>query len=471
MELKFILIMWKKICDLLLILSVVSLSNAAISQKEVQKNIKRQQEDFKIFKTTLMECHAGLYDYNDTSEIVRSFNELEQKLNSQVFSEIELFGFYTRFVTKLNCIHSVVFYKKIRELKPNVYNFNELFYFCNGELNVTENYSCSNFKLYKGDVILKINGESVTELVDSLFCFIPSDGNNTSYKLEKLKNTFFIYYALFYKPLDNSVELQVIHQSDTIQRTVYYNEVTNIMQNVKATKPEDHDFYKIDQSKKLALLNLPTPLESNKSYNKKIDSCFIKMSQNHVQYLIIDLRNNSGGKSQEELLEYLINQIVVVDKRTYLPIHDATYKNNFKRKFSIQYLLTKFRGRFEMNSKETTLSPKGQFNGQIYVLINGLTASAASNLASILKEKTNAIIVGQESGGSYKSCNSGGTMLKLPNSKILIPIRSAKLVNNVPIEYDHDGVTPDYYIPDQCAEDSKVDMEMEYVLQHISEKK
>ena len=104
MVLKFILIMWRRICDLLLILSVVSISNAAISQENALKKIKNQQEDFKIFKITLMECHAGLYDYNDTSEIIGLFNELEGQLTSQVFSQIELFGLYTRFITKLNCI-------------------------------------------------------------------------------------------------------------------------------------------------------------------------------------------------------------------------------------------------------------------------------------------------------------------------------------------------------------------------------
>lgn len=468
MVLKFILIMWRRICDLLLILSVVSISNAAISQENALKKIKNQQEDFKIFKTTLMECHAGLYNYNDTSEIVDLFNELEGQLTSQVFSQIELFGLYTGFITKLNCIHSVVGYKKIRELNPGVYNFSKLFYFCNGELRVTENYSFTNFNLFKGDVVHKINGESVNELVDLLFCFIPSDGNNTSYKLEKMKYKFFVFYALFHKPLDNQVDLQVIHQSDTVQKTIYYNEVILKKQKVKAPKKVKRDIFEIEQSKKLSILTLPVPLEKTKSFNKKLNSCFSEISENQIQHLIIDLRNNPGGKTQKELLEYLIDQRIMVCKRTYMPLHDATYKNYFMKKFSFQYLISNLVGRTVMFPNETILSPKSHFNGQIYVLINGRTASAASNLASILKEWTNAIIIGQESGGGYKSCNSGGTFLKLPNSQLLIPIRSAKFENNVLVSYENDGVTPDYLIPDQCGEDSKVDVEMEFVLQLIT---
>ena len=151
-----------------------------------------------------------------------------------------------------------------------------------------------------------------------------------------------------------------------------------------------------------------------------------------------------------------------------MPLHDATYKNYFMKKFSFQYLVSNLVGRTVMFPNETILSPKSHFNGQIYVLINGRTASAASNLASILKEWTNAIIIGQESGGGYKSCNSGGTFLKLPNSQLLIPTRSAKFENNVLVSYENDGVTPDYLIPDQCGQDSKVDVEMEFVLQLIA---
>ena len=52
-----------------------------IAQEFSKKNsIEEQIEDFKIFKKTLLECHTGIFDYNDSLSLNTGLNLLETKL-------------------------------------------------------------------------------------------------------------------------------------------------------------------------------------------------------------------------------------------------------------------------------------------------------------------------------------------------------------------------------------------------------
>jgi hypothetical protein len=80
-------------------------------------------------------------------------------------------------------------------------------------------------------------------------------------------------------------------------------------------------------------------------------------------------------------------------------------------------------------------------------LIDGGTASGATQLASFLKNNLNAICIGQETAGGETGNNGHGyDQLELPNSKIAInwPQYNVKLV--LPIPVNHRGVLPNFKI-------------------------
>jgi hypothetical protein len=89
------------------------------------------------------------------------------------------------------------------------------------------------------------------------------------------------------------------------------------------------------------------------------------------------------------------------------------------------------------------------YKGEIYVLISGLTYSGGSEFATLMRNHTNAVFIGEEAGGGYYGNTSGNRIvLRLPNSKLEIGIPILKFVLDTPkgdVPFGH-GVLPDYQI-------------------------
>ena len=127
-------------------------------------------------------------------------------------------------------------------------------------------------------------------------------------------------------------------------------------------------------------------------------------------------------------------------------------------------------------SKNLRLNPPKEnvFTGQLYVLINGITFSSAADLAADLRKTTNAIFIGEESGGLFEGPTGGNSIvIQLPNSKIMVRISP-----NIQIGSQYQkhpigrGVLPDhpieYFIDDLVR---KRDPEMEKAFRLIKNRK
>ncbi len=62
---------------------------------------------------------------------------------------------------------------------------------------------------------------------------------------------------------------------------------------------------------------------------------------------------------------------------------------------------------------------KDRFDGQIYVLTDGYTASASTMVTSWLKQHSKALFIGQQPGGGYNGNNGGFAEVTLPNIILL----------------------------------------------------
>ncbi len=116
---------------------------------------------------------------------------------------------------------------------------------------------------------------------------------------------------------------------------------------------------------------------------------------------------------------------------------------------------------FFLFSKKT----RHHFDGKIYVLTNGRSFSMASYVASYLKHKRKASIIGEETGGSeYASRSSASGIIRLPNSKYDVVFNIYQTKHYVNIKDSKHGVLPDfptvYTIEDK---QKKRDLEMETV--------
>ncbi len=447
------------------------------SQKAFKfQKVSEQLVDFEIFAHTLLNNHIGLYRYNDSIEISRKLGILQQELNTSR-TLIDLYGLYSRFISDIGCGHTIITHKKLFKsyLKDAQVILPFESYLVNKKLFVKKDYFDGDVHLSKYDQIIAIDGQPVSELLKELYEFLPSDGKNETFKA-KMLNRSFSQFLLLYKGSQEKYSIAYINnEGDSLITEVF----TTAQQKQKIFKFFDrNNEYEIQLQKKyfpkrsIAIFRPPSPLPNDADYREAIDDFFNLIDYYKIKNLIIDLRNNLGGLPQTYLASYLTDSSYVYVKNSIKYEGTLLYGDYIKDKLNYNYFSLKFFNFFNQKSEGTELKvePKEHsFKGRSFVLQNGLTFSAASNFSSNLKEKSGAIILGDESGGGYKSCNSGNMVLELPYSKFRININPIYFDNLPNSAYDLDGVTPHIYLPEDEKWDNETDVQLNTIIRMIEQ--
>jgi C-terminal processing protease CtpA/Prc len=106
---------------------------------------------------------------------------------------------------------------------------------------------------------------------------------------------------------------------------------------------------------------------------------------------------------------------------------------------------------------------RNAFKGQVYVLVNGKSFSMSSVVATYLKYKSNATIIGEETGGNIAGSNAVlSGHITLPNSKIRVFIPMYHLYYKVNVENKGRGLMPDFptnYTKDLILKGTDLDLQ------------
>lgn len=228
-----------------------------------------------------------------------------------------------------------------------------------------------------------------------------------------------------------------------------------------------------------------------KAYSKLFDS----IKNQNCTNLIIDLRNNPGGRINEIVNlysyltdnEYVMSQPAKVVSKTSL-WKSGIYNNIPKISYPIAsvfypfymgftYLKT-YRGKdgnyyYNLKGSKPSKNNPNYFSGKIYVLINGSSFSASCLLSSNLKTNPNVTFVGEETGGEFNGTVAGiMPVLQLPNSKLSwrLGLMDIRPINQTTIK-GH-GVFPDVeLVPTMQDVISNKDLELDWILEDIKSKK
>lgn len=184
---------------------------------------------------------------------------------------------------------------------------------------------------------------------------------------------------------------------------------------------------------------------------------FRKLKQENIQHLILDLRENGGGRISNSiaLTKYLkqspfkIADSVVAISRKFK--HGKYIQSSWLYWLAMNFGASKAADgtihykRFEQHYYQ----PKERlaFKGSTYLVQGGYTFSAATMVISALKGQDNMTIVGEESGGGYYG-NSALHIpnITLPNTKLRVRLPLYRMVidQNRP---KGTGIIPDIKIP------------------------
>lgn len=429
-------------------------------QEKIDKALLKR--DLEVLHTNLEAYHTGLYTYTPKQELDHWFMEAQNTLKD---------------------LSALEFFRKLNELNPLIKN-GHTFFHINPEQR-GKDLRMPAFKLYKyqegfyvkaaenpeviGKQIVSLNGEPVAEVFEKLLTYEERDGNNSTQPMEELLHSFARTYAL------NSgnrpyTEVEFMHQgtkSTILLPTIPFEAVSQ-----KTDSLFDKggvEFY-IEDS--VALLRVETfnkaPLKKAQ-YASKLKRLFKTIAKDHIEHLIIDIRNNGGGhtESVEELISYIHGvqfqfyqdvyrlhkdwDTTIIPERSQYPENISSWAH---KKGADGY----YRAIAGTDGMKRIKPKKEVYGGNLYILTNGSTLSAAAEFAAFVKQYRKAIFVGEETGGNKTQNTSGEWLIiGLPHSKVFAFIPFVLWKMNVDFENDGYGISPDYWVRNSIQQEIKGD--------------
>lgn len=223
-------------------------------------------------------------------------------------------------------------------------------------------------------------------------------------------------------------------------------------------------------------------------YEKFFDS----IKNNNIKTLVIDLRDNPGGRVNEvvELYSYLTDRPFTLLQPATVTSKTSLWKSGvFQSAPLVAYPfiglaypfymgVTYFRTtknadgdyQYKLTGARERKNNPNHFTGKLYVLINGGSFSASCILSSSLKANPDVTFVGEETGGAFNGTVAGiMPLVQLPNSKIplRIGLMDIRTINQTK-DFEGRGIFPDKeIIPTISDKISKKDPEMDWILQDV----
>lgn len=418
------------------------------------QNIKPEQlkEDLEIFRDALERFHPEMYRYTDAGAFGQVFSRIEKQLD-QPMNQLEFYKIMHPALSALRDGHV----KWIIQGEDQHYGpfESDLFplnlYFEEDKVKVLGHFGGENVPTLAE--VSSINGKSISSIKETIWKSLTfGDGDSEGGKRYQLNRYFSAFYALEYG-LENSYEVELIHQGKT---QIWKGKGVGKTQIEESYQKEDVPF-------SFRLTNGWTgilKIDRFFSYKHELDfkqflkNSFKSLKDENISNLILDLRGNEGGyeKLGIKLYRYLAQDdfeyydYVSTRKNQKTDYPNYTSKifrilNSFSNEKEGKILFTKAPG------LKTYKPYKNRFDGNLIILLDGQSFSVTTEFAARVQADGRAHFVGEETAGGAEVNSSGFfTILTLPNSKIDlgIPRLGFHMANLKPSMPKNRGIIPDY---------------------------
>ncbi|MCC6600653.1 MAG: hypothetical protein IT223_08245 [Crocinitomicaceae bacterium] len=299
--------------------------------------------------------------------------------------------------------------------------------------------------------------------------------------------------------IDLGPEIKIdIEKEDEIREIVYpaYNQRR---WKERQKKLEDKEFgeamsLSVDEEDNTAVLKIGTfaPLGGLK-YANFIRKSFKEIKKKNIENVVLDIRGNGGGSSS--WVEYLYSFIDtagyntpdnIIGKNSELamkrssgmlrPISQWMIRNFYKKNEDVQnYIKILKMEKGEMDtlyfSDPVVQKIKKVYTGNCYLLINGLTASAAVDFTHSFREKKRGVIIGEPCLGPVTGTWGNPASFSLPRSGVKVNIATIRYNYDRSFRYDPQPIKPDYDVKTEITdlEDGK-DTQIEFAKRLIQKK-
>lgn len=373
-----------------------NVSNSNIYQKDFYEIIKKID---KVHLGTLKNPLPFMSEEKYYSLLGNTYQEL-----INVNKDIDFYFIIKKFLSNLHDGHTNLYYN-FPNNKFLPLNFN----WFGDDLYITAVFDSKyNDLLYKK--IIKINNLTVKEFENIVNMYSSTDKNNLYWTRHyNSESTGLMINQVFLKHcniLDEENKLKIIYQDQDKIKEVFLSAnyetnktIINQARN-KITKINPENYYSIiDEISTIYFQLNKLPQEVNINYIKQL---FQDAKDHKIKYLILDLRNNSGGNSKwnDEFLRYIAKD------KNEVYIFKGWEKKGDKN-------INSFDGKHKVNPADK----KYQFDGELFVFINGKTFSSATFFTVSIKDNNLGTLIGTPCGNNSIKYGYSDHM-KLPNTKM-----------------------------------------------------
>ena len=428
------------------------------------------QQDYTLLRTVLEKKHPSLYWYTPKDSMDMYF---DRGYGSIADSMTELqFGWtvLAPLTSAIRCGHTSFAMSKdwnrfIKDKRIPSFPYHVKVW--NDTMMVMANLNRKDTTIKRGDFITAINGIKSAEMINTMFNYMSADGYAENVNYIRLsssfpyfhRNIYGLYQHYFVQYSDSSGNQKsalIPFFAPSPDRVKKERKAEKLMERkiTHEEKQENIRSLKFDSASALMTINRFT----SGHLGSFIRRSFREIRKNKTDNLVIDLRTNSGGQIDKAALlaRYLTKTSFKVADSAYSKSKNfAPFSRNISNSLENNLgltVLTKKRpnGKYHFGFWERhTFKPKkkNHYNGNVYVLINGLTFSASTLFCNIVQGQDNIVLAGEETGGGWYG-NSGILIpsITLPNTKLRVGLPFFRIVQYRHIEEKGIGVIPDEYI-------------------------
>jgi hypothetical protein len=425
-----------------------------------QYSPKQLKEDIEKFYTIMEKTHTGLFDYLK-EEQWQAMKDSSLQLCQYPMNHSEFYRLIALHVGKVRNVrtrHGVTdsWYKR----KQNIFPFNIRYF---GDKMIVQESLVNELSFSKGTEITEVNGRTPAQIKSMIWPFIPADGYNETGRLAALNDYFPWYFALFVEEAESfTVRLKQVDGEETTLTTAGLVDAFSRLSFRQVWKWKKTPLeLRLNDSLKTAYLRI----DDSRVFRDSLQAYFKTITTHGVQHLIVDLRGE-GIRDQDhaaELYSYILHtpslfyeRIEVKSNDYTLFDKDYTFRPYFKSRKHVQDHLSKlidsgkgYYSRLQETDRPLIKPSPIRFSGTTYILTDGRNYSACTDLTAMASQLENVFIIGEETGGEYRSRIGGAEFgLVLPNSKIGIKIptwKSVLALEENPAQRGR-GVIPDYIV-------------------------
>jgi hypothetical protein len=433
------------------------------------------QKDYSIYQETLEQAHPGLYWYTSKDSMDYYFAWGREQLKDSL-TEPEFRRILTYVTSKINCGHTSIRASKAYSKYSDTVRIFRVFPLSMklwpDTAVVAATLSRRDTILKRGTMLTTINNKPITEIVDTLFKYLSTDGYNTTHKYQALSNRGFfgsMYSSLFgYSRTYSIGYIDSAGNKKTTVITPYFpaadtSNRSEIRPAPRLPKPSRKDLknlrrnavrlLRIDSSSHVAMMDLNS---FGRGYGLKgfFKRSFKALRKNDIGHLIIDVRGNGGGSvtNSTQLTRYMTDHEFKVGDSLYAVAKRKRYsryvQNDFFNRLFMTFFTKKLKdGNYHFRYFERHYfkpKKKNHFEGKVYILTGGNSFSATTLFTSALMKQNNITVVGEETGGGAYG-NSAWLIpyVTLPETKVRFRLPLFRLVIDKNTPKDGKGVQPE----------------------------